>query len=265
MLLKLSDHISNCLEHAARAKERAELATDSRVRIDYLRLEKTWNILAQSYQLSGSLKHFLAGNARIGTRAQWQSVANVPHGLAVEVGVLQQNSLVVLGTACQRDPDGWVSVATKRRIEIDPTHWRSWDRAFGFAENLCIAIIDDDATVRTSTQALLQSLGCRVAGFASAEEFIASPLLPETACLISDLQMPGMSGLELQARLKSEGSRLPIIFITGIPNEVSRAAALAHGAFGFLSKPVDQTELITCLERALATVGIVRDPAFSLL
>lgn len=115
-----------------------------------------------------------------------------------------------------------------------------------------ISIIDDDESVREATRGLIRSLGYVAATFASAEEFLNSSSLHETTCLITDVHMPGISGIELQRRLIAKGHRLPIIFITAFPEAKVRAQALAAGALGFLSKPFNDETLITCLDQALA-------------
>ncbi len=115
-----------------------------------------------------------------------------------------------------------------------------------------ISVIDDDTSFRRATARLIHSLGHAVASFASAEEFLQSGRLDETSCLVSDVQMPGMSGVELQSRLRQEGRRLPIIFITAYPESCSRNEALASGAVGFLNKPFHDDELISCIDQALA-------------
>ena len=115
-----------------------------------------------------------------------------------------------------------------------------------------ISIVDDDASVREATEALVRSLGLPAATFASAEEFLNSDRLRDTACLITDVQMPGMSGLELQRRLGAEGHRFPVIVLTASPEAKVRARALAAGAFGFLGKPFSDDTLIACLDGALA-------------
>ena len=115
-----------------------------------------------------------------------------------------------------------------------------------------ISIVDDNESFRRAAAGLIQSLGYAAAVFASAEEFLSSGRLDETACLISDVQMPGMSGIELQAHLAAQGRRMPIIFVTAYPETKTRDQALACGALGFLDKPFDEDDLISCLDRALA-------------
>ena len=116
---------------------------------------------------------------------------------------------------------------------------------------MTISIIDDDQVVREATGDLVQSLGFEVATFESAERFLESGRLAETSCLITDLQMPGLSGLDLQGRLIAEGQRIPVIFITAFPEERFRRRAMNAGAVGFLSKPFDEEALLDCLDTAL--------------
>jgi FixJ family two-component response regulator len=114
-----------------------------------------------------------------------------------------------------------------------------------------VCIIDDDESVRVATTCLLRSLGHVVRTFASAEEFLNSPHLDEAACLIVDVNMPRMTGLDLQSRLREKGRTLPIIFITAYPEERARARALKAGAICYLDKPFDSATLIEYLDAAL--------------
>jgi len=114
-----------------------------------------------------------------------------------------------------------------------------------------ITIIDDDESVRIATESLVRSLGFSARTFASAEEFLKSPLLGETACVITDVQMPGMSGVELQSHLRAKGDATPLIFITAFPEERIRRQVDANGAVGFLAKPFDGHAMIECIDRAL--------------
>jgi len=114
-----------------------------------------------------------------------------------------------------------------------------------------IVIVDDDESVREATKFLVMSLGHPVLTFASAEEYLGSDQVSATSCLISDLKMPGMSGVELQKRLIAEGHRIPTIFVTAFFEEEVRSRALRAGALGFLSKPFEDQSLIECLNRAL--------------
>jgi len=114
-----------------------------------------------------------------------------------------------------------------------------------------ISIVDDEALARDGIGALVESLGYNVVTFTSAEHYLRSDVIAETTCLITDMQMPGLSGLELQEALRSQGYQTPVIVITAYPNEKHRTRALANGAVGFLSKPFDEKSLIECLATAI--------------
>jgi FixJ family two-component response regulator len=113
-----------------------------------------------------------------------------------------------------------------------------------------IAIIDDDEIAREATLNLVQSLGYQTSTFASAEEFFQSERIHDVACIISDLHMPGLSGIDLQDRLIAHDYRIPIIFITGHPDDGARARAMKAGAVGFMSKPYNVELLVGCLREA---------------
>ena len=114
-----------------------------------------------------------------------------------------------------------------------------------------IAIVDDNDALREGMKSLLRSLGYSVSTFGSAVEFLNSEQLSNTSCLITDVQMPGLSGLDLQDRLIAEGHRIPIIFITGHPDDNARARAMKAGAIAFLSKPVNPGHLLGYLDGVL--------------
>ena len=114
-----------------------------------------------------------------------------------------------------------------------------------------ISIVDDDALARDGTRELIESLGYRTTTFESAEDFLKSSTVADTACLITDLQMPGLNGLELQEALQSLGNQTPVIVITAYPNEKDRTRALENGAVAYLSKPFDEQTLIECLTVAI--------------
>ena len=114
-----------------------------------------------------------------------------------------------------------------------------------------ISIIDDDPSVRAATDGLVRSLGYRATTFASAEEVLQSDRINDTSCVITDVQMPGLSGVELQSVLLARGDPTPMIFITAFPEEKVRRRVLDAGAIGFLSKPFDDEQLIDHLQTAL--------------
>lgn len=115
-----------------------------------------------------------------------------------------------------------------------------------------ISIVDDDESVRVATEGLVRSLGFVARIFDSAEAFLRSNDLHETGCLVVDVQMPQMSGLELQSALRAKGFQTPIIFVTAFPEERYKEQAFKDGAIGFLNKPFDSQALIELLTAALS-------------
>jgi FixJ family two-component response regulator len=117
-----------------------------------------------------------------------------------------------------------------------------------------VSLVDDDESVRESLPDLLNSFGFDVRAFSSAEEFLASDCVYETRCLVADIAMPGMTGLELQAALKAHRPELPIIFITGHGDETVRPRMLELGAVECLFKPFSETALLAAIQAALGAV-----------
>src|ERR1700761_1610596 len=107
-----------------------------------------------------------------------------------------------------------------------------------------ISVVDDDESIRRTTTFLIESFGFRAVAFESAEAFLKSGRLHDTSCLIVDVQMPGMNGLELQSELAAAGYDIPIIFITAYDNRISRQQAMQAGAVGFLGKPFNDEQLL---------------------
>jgi FixJ family two-component response regulator len=114
-----------------------------------------------------------------------------------------------------------------------------------------VMIVDDDESVRKAARRLIKSYGFAVETFASAEDFLTSGRLNETACLVLDVQMPGLNGLELQDRLIAGGHQVPIIFITAFSDENARAQALQAGALSYLIKPFEEADLLNAINLAL--------------
>jgi FixJ family two-component response regulator len=114
-----------------------------------------------------------------------------------------------------------------------------------------VSIVDDDESIRIGTMRLVRSLGFVAHAFPSAHAFLQSDRVPETCCLISDVQMPEMSGIQLHDALCARGHEIPIIFITAFPDAKARAEASVRGAVCFLSKPFDGEAMLRCLEVAL--------------
>ena len=114
-----------------------------------------------------------------------------------------------------------------------------------------ISIIDDDVCAREATAGLIRSLGYAFASYVSAEDFLGSDHVNDTSCLITDVHLPGLSGVELYQRLRADGFAVPTIFVTGQPDETTRKQAMATGAFAFLSKPFGKKAMHDCLKAAL--------------
>src|ERR1700724_2882047 len=119
------------------------------------------------------------------------------------------------------------------------------------APSYVIMIVDDDISMRRAARRLIKSQGFVVETFASAEDFLASEQLKQPACLILDIQMPGLNGLELQQRLGASGYQIPIIFITALNDENARAQALKAGALAYLVKPFEEADLLNAINLVL--------------
>jgi FixJ family two-component response regulator len=114
-----------------------------------------------------------------------------------------------------------------------------------------IAIVDDDLSAREGLSSLIRSAGLRVETFASSQEFLARPAADAPSCLVLDLQLPGLSGLDLQKRMAEVGLEIPIVFLTGHGNIPSSVQAMKAGAVEFLTKPVDERELLQAIQQAI--------------
>jgi len=138
-----------------------------------------------------------------------------------------------------------VGVASASRV------WREQSGIFALSKVQVVSIIDDDASVRAGIESLVMSIGFVARVFDSAEAFLRSSRIEGTSCLITDVQMPGMSGLELQSQLIGRGLNLPIIFITGFPEQSARERALGAGALAYLEKPFDGGAMTSLLRQVL--------------
>jgi FixJ family two-component response regulator len=118
-----------------------------------------------------------------------------------------------------------------------------------------ISIIDDDESMREAIKGLVKSMGYTVEAVASAQEFLSSRRVRRTSCLITDMQMPGMTGLELYQHLSTSGKPIPTILITAYPDNGVRERALAAGVVGYLSKPFAEDDLLVCIRSALTHAG----------
>ncbi len=115
-----------------------------------------------------------------------------------------------------------------------------------------IAIVDDDESMRHAIGGLMRVLGFAVETFASARDFLSSPNFQRTACLVTDINMPGMSGVELHQHLVASGKSIPTVLITAYPDDNVRTRAVRAGVLGFLKKPFSEDDLIACVRSALA-------------
>jgi FixJ family two-component response regulator len=125
----------------------------------------------------------------------------------------------------------------------------------GMMKKVLVSVVEDDRFLRESMCRLMRSLGYAVDVFSSAADFLASPRLAETACLIADIHMPAMTGLELYRHLIDTGNAIPTILVTAFPNDADRARALNDGVLCYLRKPVDEDHLTRCVCAALRSAG----------
>lgn len=136
---------------------------------------------------------------------------------------------------------------------LDSHQYRGAKQWTEMTKRTLISIVEDDQPFRESMRKLVTALGYTVEAFPSAADFLASPLLPATGCLVTDVQMPGMSGVELHRHLVDRGHVIPTILVTAYPDDTTRNRALKDGVFCYLSKPVDDEHLERCLRSALET------------
>ena len=122
------------------------------------------------------------------------------------------------------------------------------------SEQDLISVVDDDESIRRTTKLLIESFGYRAAVFESAENFLRSGQLHGTSCLVVDINMPGINGLQLQSQLTAKGCSIPIIFITAYGNEESRRQAMQAGAVAFLDKPFSDKQLLKYIRTAFSVV-----------
>jgi FixJ family two-component response regulator len=135
------------------------------------------------------------------------------------------------------------------------TYERRWltHERHAVTHEVLIAIVDDNESVREAATNLFRSMGFATETFASAEEFLSSRAPERASCLVLDVQMPGMDGLDLQRHLLATGRRIPIVFVTGYPDDGVRSAAMQSGAIWFLTKPFNEGDLLDGLRSALTS------------
>ena len=134
--------------------------------------------------------------------------------------------------------------------------WNKKDNAAVLPEKAMISIVDDDKQFRDSVKRLMKSVGYVTVAFASATEFLESPYVEQTNCLITDINMPGMSGVELYQRLMEAGRTIPTILITAYPDDSVRERALKDGVCCYLRKPFRENELIGCVRAAIDKISL---------
>lgn len=137
-------------------------------------------------------------------------------------------------------------------LDAIPAALRGAGKEFSVSDTTLIAVIEDDGSVRLAVRSLVRALGYDARGFESAEDFLASDAVDGIACIITDIQMPGMSGIDLKRHLAAHGNAVPVIMITARVEPDLESQALASGAVCFLRKPFQAEALISCLNSALA-------------
>jgi FixJ family two-component response regulator len=144
---------------------------------------------------------------------------------------------------------GWTDAGPM--AEAHAGHYFWFERVSEMPRTGVIAIVDDDHSVREAVKSLVRSLGYVVMAFECAEDLLKSKRRRKVSCVIADVQMPGMTGLELYDRLVTTGESIPTILITAFPDDGARQRALAAGVAGYLSKPFDENDLLACIHAAL--------------
>src|SRR5271156_5463492 len=144
-----------------------------------------------------------------------------------------------------------LSYANATALHASPVLVSTWTLEAVLPKNALISIVDDDESVREALKGLMRSLGFTIEAFPSALDFLASPRIHDTSCLIADVHMPLMSGVELHGRLVETGHAIPTILITAYPDETVRARVLNEGVICSLSKPFDEDDLLACVRSAL--------------
>jgi len=138
---------------------------------------------------------------------------------------------------------------TRRAGSVPP--WFAKNSGSRMSNDNLISVVEDDQPFRESMRKLMTALGYSVEAFPSAANFLASPCLAKTACLVADVQMPGMTGVELHRHLVEAGYAIPTILVTAYPDEAIRTRALKDGVLCYLSKPVDDEHLERCIRSAI--------------
>lgn len=223
MLQNVSEKIRRCYHHAEECARKAELVQDEALRADYLRSEQRWLKLAESYELEQRLASFVHENRkrkRDADRAVRRATGKGPAS----------------ATALSKPPEPSRPDNDQKQSEL-------------------VVVVDDDEYARSGLRDLIESFGYKVAAFASAEEYLASDIGENAACLILDVYMPGMSGPDLHAHLIAGGRGPQTIFATGRFEEHTRKRVIEAGAVGYLIKPCDAKALLDCLGKVIRTTA----------
>jgi CheY-like chemotaxis protein len=284
MLRKIPDQITDCLDRAAEARRRAEESADASQKAEYLRSELRWIRLARHYEFAESLERFLR-KPRSANGAAWQHRIVEAHSLLTFEDAHEECSdrrtasvhrhgpyevrLVELSRNLQERPEHlWLELFDHHhKRTIDSYSGSSLEDISAAAESLyskakylsfevtkrppVIAIIDDDPDILEALDLGLSSRGYRPALFASAEEFLSAATTSEAACLVVDVQLGGISGVELARQLSASGCTFPIIFMTGSRDERYRRQAMDIGCVAFLLKPFPEDRLIEAITSAV--------------
>lgn len=222
MLQTLSEEIRLCYSMAEDCGRQAGATPTAALRADYLRSEQVWLRLARSYEFQQRVALFVKENRKLEDDSD-RGMAHV-------------------------EADGPVAEAAWVRFAGPSQTAGDW-KAF---QKILIAIVDDDEYARVGLQTLIESLGHKVVTFASAEEYLASPMRERAACLILDVHLPGMSGPELQDRLVAAAHCPAIVFATGRFEEHVRKRVTNAGALGYLIKPCNEKALFDCIGKVFA-------------
>ena len=283
MLRKISGDIKDCLDRAAEAKNRAEESIDPARKAELFRSELRWIRLARYFEFAESLDRFLLDRDGANGALWYHRIIEAHNSLTSadaheeyeeysdrRTATLHQHGpyevrLVELSRNLQARPEHlWLELFDHRHGRtIDSYSGSSLEEISAAAESLCsnarylslpvIAIIDDDPNILDGLDLILSSYDYRPELFASAEDFLHAAATSEAACLVVDIQLGGMSGVELGRQLSDSGFTVPIIFMTGSRDDVHRQQAIDVGCDAFLLKPFSGDRLIEAVGKAIGS------------
>jgi len=281
MLRKVSGDIKDCLDRAAEARSRAEETIDPARKAELLRSELRWIRLARYFEFAESLDRFLLAPDAANEALWYHRIIEAHNSLTSAHEEYEEYSDRRTATLHRHGPYEVRLVELSRNLQARPEHlWLElFDHRYGCtidsysggslegisaaAESLCsearylslpvIAIIDDDPNILNGLDLLLSSYDYRPELFASAEDFLHAAATSEAACLVVDIQLGGMSGVELGRQLSESGFTVPIIFMTGSRDDVHRRQAMEVGCDAFLLKPFSSDRLIEAVGKAIGS------------